>query len=336
MIIGYRRWAGTMGNSLGEKYTTSGWHEKRQALLQLLKARKHEVVLLSPPTRESQGLWDYPRNLTQLKKIQLLLVEISHHNLLFNYDSVAVTVQILNEVNGQCPIIFLYDDPALKIDIWRKDMPSLSLNLDKAVMFVNADLEGDLPDALAQRMFYWKAIAIKEIVMEKFPIAGILEYQPPTQTSIFDFAERQGLVYIGGASGGRGKKLLAMREKVPLKVFYSSGKKHPFPLDGDAPKQTERSAFYARFSANLGLADTMHKKYRWYTGRFFHALRAGTPSLIEEDNPLAEWFVPFNANNIQEQYEYIQNHSVEAVEKAQKLIPQLKSTLLLTLQKYGL
>lgn len=331
MKIGYRRWSTPIGLSDKETCKISGWLEKRKALLKFLEERGHEVLLMSRATPPSKGMWDHKANLEKINDIDCLFIEMSNHNLLHNYKDVAESVRILNEVT--CPVYVLWDDPELEFHIWSNKMNDLWIKKDKITVFANCEnIEGN-EDYLEGLIYYKQHIEVKETKFEFFPIVSLLNYEDHS----FSKAEqiKMKVVYLGGPSGGRKAEILKLRQHIPIEVYYNT-KSWPIPIDGEAPLQVERLNFYSSFIANIGLQDHKHKKLGWLTGRCFHALMAGTPSLVPEDSNLAKYFTTYNHENIQDKLEDCMTDRDELVERQKAKISGLKWKLIDTLEKYGI
>lgn len=327
MKIGYRRWSSPIGLSDKETCKISGWLEKRKALLRFLQSRGHQMIMLSKPTKHSAHIYNYEQHKQWESQIDCLFIEMSNHNLFHNYDTVKESVELLARVN--CPIYILWDDPELELHIWSSKFNEFFINKDKVVVFTNAENISGNEDELLKAIYYKPHIDIKETVFEFFPIVGLLDYGARNSRAAF-FPRKQELVYLGGGSGGRSPKLLAIKEQVPLKIFYHA-KNYTFPIDGDAPLQVNRLEFYAEYAANLGIQDKKHDTFGWLTGRGFHALMAGTPTLVEEHSNLAKYFPTYNMQNLAEKFQYVCDNRETVIADSINKIDGLKLQLSLTL-----
>lgn len=334
MLIGYRRYSSPIGISPHEKSRVSGWVEKRKALLGLLHDRGHEVLLLSPPTANSKGLYSLENNKNRAKDMDALFIEMSNHNLLHNYEAIAETVNMMNECG--CPVFILWDDPELKIDTHRNKYPLPKLKLDEAIIFVNAEYIEPDSDAASRALFRRTSCTVGKPVFEFFPIVSIMEYNTLKESpNTLPFWDIEDCIYIGGTSGGRDKVLQGIQSVIPLTIF-SEYKGDLLKVAGQRPPQNERRNCYSNFATNLGLQDKKHKRLGWLTGRCFHALSAGTPSLVEADSNLAKYFTPYTLDNLAGQLEMCKAQREECVQESIKKVLTLKKQLLLTLEKYGM
>ena len=328
MKIGYRRWSRPIGTSPDEKFSISGWFEKRLAFLKLLEDRGHSVEMLSGLTKESaqafgQSVFKFPA-----EELDLLFIEMSNENVLQNYKVIAESMGIMNTV--KCPIILLWDDPAITLKIRQpQELPKIKMEKMNFTVFINAEAElGDVdwPSFFAPEV----RENIGTVKFEFFPFGALL-----TQLEIADNPEKDSLVYIGGHGGGRLKDLEIIRAQLPLEIFYKQTS-YPYELHGEAPRQPERLNFYRKYMCNLGLQDSTHKRLKWHTGRCFHALAAGIPSLVDKNSVLAKYFTPCDFDRTNDGYDYVRTVRRQAVENSRRALTGLNQIINLTLEKYGL
>lgn len=283
MNIGYRRWSLSMGFSQNEQYVKAGWFEKRIAFIETLKKRGHHVVLLSNPSRVNPKAWDVEKN--KQEKINLFFVELSAPNLLFQYDTIKMTVEMIVKFQDLgVPVIFLWDDPEMKLKISnateKSSFKNLSLHLKNCIVWANALGE---KEELSKAFYYPHGFEIENFTIEFAPFFALLDY--PEHASTFT---KPKAIYLGNKSGGR-KKILKRITSETTDIITEKE---------ETPKQNERKKFYSQYLFNLGISDKVHKQLKWFTGRMFHALAAGIPSVVEEGNFLSSHFSVFAPDEI--------------------------------------
>lgn len=332
MKIGYRRWSRPVGLSPDEKFKISGWYEKRLAFLEMLEDRGHECQMLSGLTKESaqafgQSIFRFP-----VEELDLLFIEVSNKNVFQNYKVIAESVEILNRAT--CPVILLWDDPELKMDIHtsiRSPLPRLEMKSRDYEVWVNAEYIPGNEDKLERTLFpVCGRVPHGKTHFKFFPFGALLKYE--ASPSVYKYDD---LVYVGGHSGGRLKQLEFINKWVILSIYYSS-KSYPIPINGEPPRQPERKAFYGQYLANLGLQDSLHKKLGWHTGRCFHALAGGIPSIVEQDSVLAKYFTGGNLENIIKGKQFIHENRASEYHKSICKVRALSDVISINLKSHGL
>ncbi len=324
MLIAYRKYSLPIGLTPAEQYTTGGWHEKRSALIRALEGRGHEVIMISPPTKLSRGLWDYESNLQ--RRPEYIIVEMSAHNPIFNHKDMAETLKILNV--AECPIIWIIDDPELKVELRSEFFPEGPLKIPNLHLWINAAIpESTLSIFCSQQFVATANVEIGAFHARYFPAHALLDYGD------FD-GEHSNLtpVYVGSFGEGKGAILKELSSKAKIQI-YTKDKKATLLASGMPPRQPERRKFYSQFALNLGLQGRKHKRLCWNTGRIFHALAAGTPSLVEQDSSLAGYFPAIDVQNFPAQiHDVIANRprhlatAMELIEHEKHLIHNLFTT----------
>lgn len=185
----------------------------------------------------------------------IILMEFGSNNYNFYKEDIDYSTEILR--TQKC--IFILDDPDLFPEVVKE-------NGFKPIFWVNADPQ------ICQR--YWC------VVCEHFPVFGLQEMREPTP-------EHNGkIVYYGGSSGGREKKLLQYKTLIGTLEVVGQKKDFVSIKPKEPPIQEHRRNFYQQYMASLVLRDALHKKLGWNTGRKFHSILAGCPALDEDENLL--------------------------------------------------
>jgi hypothetical protein len=254
-----------MGLSDQEVGTRGTWVEKRQALLGCLKARGHEVLLASKPSRTSKGLW-VPT--TPQSKVDLLMIEWSLTNWVFVREDIAETARYVQLHKG--PIVFLCDDPEMLGSCF--DPRTVSLFAQKNYQRWTLWLDTPFTSAqLSSQLRYPRDAKVVDA-----PFAALLS--PAAKVSVPSI---QSIVYSGRGTGGREETLLELQKQLKVQVHGRTKEWKGLTPVGDSPSQSTRANFYAQFVGGLVLADVQHKATGWRTGRAFHAIRAGIPVMVE-------------------------------------------------------
>jgi hypothetical protein len=314
MKIGYRRWSMKIGLSENEDCTIGGWLEKRKATTTELEKRGHQIFLLSQPTKTSIGLWSLEKN--KEEKLDALFFEFSGLNEQFYGKEIEETKRIIKKYN--CPFFFILDDPDIIPKLYEFDkqftvLINSNINEEKRYLFNYHFFQGS-----------------KNISIEPFPVHSLMEIKEYKENSI-EFP-----VYYGNSSGGRLKVLesLMFYEKI---LVYGKQKNFNFKVNENIPTQPERSKFYQQFLYSIALSDNKHKIWEWNTGRAFHSIIAGVPTVFEGNNPLSKKFIHFKTySDIQRcRFEILENR--KSIVETQQL--ELKKDYFLldkTLKKYGI
>jgi hypothetical protein len=248
---------------------------------------------------------------------------MSSENLFFNTARIAKTVEVARHfIAANKPIFLLYDDPELKLQVAGGKLDVGPLDFKRLTVWANADLGDEGKAALSRSVIYHRSASCADLVFENFPFNALLTYPEAVNSYVKDTA-----VYIGDHTGGRLKAL--QQVAFPLEIYYTS-KNYPLTLAGKPPRQPERPAFYGQYRMTLGLQDSRHKKLRWFTGRLFHALSAGVPSVVPDDSFLAEWFTPIS------HWEHAWNNRADAYAQAIQLIYAQQQQITSLLDHHGL
>lgn len=259
MKIAYRRMSGAIGTSSLEQGTRGLWWEKRKALVQFLRSRGHKVEFINRMTKFSQQMVEPKFDGSH----ELLIVEFGSSNASFYGEDLEETKRMVSAHQGR--IVFINDDPDLPY-LWKTLSPEQRkqwvcwYNAKKPVPF------GGQPD---------------EIPCFDFPFSSLQE--PLDPSAIY---QKDHFVYVGRPNG-RGpaiKGLLA--ENVPFLAYAKEKEWTDFPQVKvlTPPNQPQRAEFYRAQLASLVLADSKHKRMGWRTGRAYHAVMAGCPSIIESSH----------------------------------------------------
>lgn len=272
MRIAYRRMSGGVSFSSAAKGSRGLWWEKRQGLVRWLIKRGHQVDLVSKLQKGSDsgllGLAPY-----DAARHELLMVEFGSSNERFNGDDLAETARIANAHKGQA--IFLCDDPDLPFLWERIERP------ERWVQWLNATRPGTVGKQPAS------------VPSVDFPFAATLPVRVTTGYDYGELPRDPELVYLGRPNGRVKAMRSALSSGVPIAVYSNPKDWSDFEglAVGDPPAQPQRSAWYARKTASLVLADAKHKSLGFRTGRAFHALCAGTPFLYENDHPAFDGYL---------------------------------------------
>jgi hypothetical protein len=285
MLIGYKRYSGPIGVSTEETATRSLWLEKRLALKALLERRGHQVVFLSPPTPPSRGLYPYP---PVEQKFDVLFIEHGGTNYLFNKKEIDKTIALIKNHTGR--IVHINDDPIL--------VPPLAGRGEERGAF------GQLVDARwsiwlnakVDKLDFHKALHLDpSIPVLDFPVASML-----TEGATYSETKIPRLIYLGNCQDSRWKVLKQVVDAgIPLDIAATTSVDEGLTGGNiiDPPGQSQRRAFYSQYLGCLAITDKKHKKWQWRTGRAYHSLMAGIPSLVEAEHEalIEDGFTPFSS-----------------------------------------
>lgn len=185
---------------------------------------------------------------SKLYSYDLVFLEFGSNNRLFYKEDIAISFEVANKAK-QC--IFLLDDPALAI----KELSHLT-------WWVNGDV------SCCSKHF--------KVQCEFFPFSSLQSTLKPS------FSHNGRIVYYGGTSGSREKRLAVCSKVLPNLEIYGDQKDFKFFTPLEPPEQKDRQNFYHQFQACLNVNDSLHKKLDWRTGRRYHAILAGCPAVDEE------------------------------------------------------
>jgi uncharacterized protein YceK len=255
--IAYRRMSGAIGVTTKEQGTRGLWWEKRRALVDFLTQRGHEVSYFNRMTKQSAS---FARPLTPpISHYDILIVEFGSSNKQFYGKDLDATIGICNSFRG--PKIFINDDPDLPF-IWDAIRPNDWVCWHNALK----------PVPLGKQY--------NNIPIFDMPFSSLMDAQEPAKA--FD---KSALVYIGRPLGRGPIVRYLIANKAPWKVYGKQAEWDEFGIFvSTAPDQPKRAEFYAGQLGSLVLADKKHKEMGWRTGRAFHAVMAGCPSIIEADH----------------------------------------------------
>lgn len=267
MKIAYRRMSGAIGVSPNETGTRGLWFEKRLALVLKLINRGHSVDFVSRMTKPSSHVESHDLRSDH----DVLMIEFGSANTRFYGKDLEETQALAQKHMGQ--IIFICDDPDLPY-LWQTVK-----NPSQWSCWYNAVK----PPHLGGQPFGVKSYDL--------PFSSLQAYSLPKSSY-----QNEKLVYIG-RPGGRGETIRNLLvDQAPWRVF---GKQAEWDAWGvmvrPAPDQPKRKEFYADQIGCLALADSKHKTTGWRTGRAYHAMLAGCPSLIEADHVCLNGFPKFSS-----------------------------------------
>jgi hypothetical protein len=258
MKIAYRRMSGAIGTSQLETGTRGLWFEKRGALYRALVTRGHTVDYVNRMTRYSQQL-EEPK--FDARTHDLLMVEFGSNNERFNGKDLDRTREMVDQHAG--PIVFICDDPDLPY-LWKTVGDGT-----KWSMWMNATRPQPFGGCPPSVRCY------------DAPFAALLPDPKPVS---HEHTDR--LVYMGRALGRKSTMKKILEAQLPLDIFSNPKDWKDYPVQvHEPPTQVERSNFYGTKLGCLVLADNKHKELGWRTGRAYHALYAGCPSVVEADHP---------------------------------------------------
>lgn len=265
MKIGYRRLSGALPLGREEQGTRGAWWEKRRGLLATLRARGHDVHLLSRLSKNAECDGEY-QVLVGSGPWDLLMVEFGGANRRFFGKDIDATLTLAREHRG--PIVYLCDDPDLVFP-WK-----------------------ELPEEDWSRWFF----AANALCARDLMPSGCSYLDMPfgalntAARELQDVEVGKHLAYIGRPNG----RVRPFREieasGAPVMIYGRDEEWAGFGfVVRPAPSQTERAAFYAAQRGCLAVADAKHKRLGWRTGRAYHALAAGCPVVAEADHPALDW-----------------------------------------------
>lgn len=242
------------------------WWEKRNALLQLLRARGHSVMV-------------EPDTPNPIASADVVMLEFGPSNPIFCADRWAAQAAALRTARGR--IIYLNDDPAL-----------LPLPLEIAEALAECEpVQAWLNTPLAAQVGAGLSLEGGEVYGHDAPFGSLLPHRGPSPWF------RPSLVYQG-RNAGRLKVLQRVRRSgVPLTVL---GRPEEWPDDWSVrrpPPQDERHAMLGEYAGALLLADQQHHALQWRTGRAYHALSAGVPVVTPEPMSGVPWARPMGFND---------------------------------------
>lgn len=279
MKILYRRYSGSVGVTDRERGIRGGWIEKRLALMARLKAHGHEILMASKPSQASKGCWEV---VPAGSKADLLMIEWSMTNWVFVREDIAETARYIQRHKG--PIVFLCDDPEMLGGCF--DPRTISLFAQKT--YRRWTLWLNTPYSTSHLSKHLRFPRDARVVDAPFASLLATNLKPRTQ-----YLPK--LIYSGRGTGGREARLVELSRSTPIQLFGRIKEWAKLTPTADAPPQVDRHKLYAQYTGCLALADRQHKMTGWRTGRAYHALRAGIPTLVESDHEvLAQSFSVFH------------------------------------------
>ena len=254
--IAYHKVSGKIGLSNHETGKKGMWVEKRVAFLNFLQ-EKHTFDILTKTTPPTQRL-GYSQKITN-EKYDTLILEFGGTNMLFYERDWDFTFYLIKKHKGQ--IIFLCDDPDLMFPFKKIDE-----DYSRWTILLNTPTPQLCRDIL----------------------------HIPDKAEILDYPFHHGMHKMG-ITTPKNKKIIYMGS-------LKNRKSQAFLLDSkhitsitekqDTPHQFQRYNYYRNFFASLCLYDKKHEKTNWRTGRAYHALSAGIPTLAMEGSIGLGWCYP--------------------------------------------
>lgn len=259
MVIGYRRLSGKVNLSDSDTGTRGSWWEKRRALFSFIQGLGHTLEVLHTST--TPGTFD------------VLLVEFGSVNRLFHAKALLETQEIINRKHGR--VVFLCDDPDMPMPWGMVHHPQ------------NWEMWANAWSCSGLGSYHPSSVPVKD-----FPFSSLQEPRSPSA------AEDDAFCYIGRPNGREKVFRAIYNAQVPFQVYGKPKEWLDLGLVAlPGPTQVERSNFYNRRFACLGIADSKHKRLGWRTGRMYHAALAGCPVAVEADHhpKVRETFQTFRA-----------------------------------------
>ena len=246
----YRRFTGPSWQDATEIRGARGqWLEKRIAFIDTLRNRGHQVEIVKQNPGDStyrdgdRTTWDDG---------DLIFLEFASINEKFHERYLDVTRAMLRDRAKDT--ILILDDP----DLFPKKDPFIYKDV-----WVNAED----PEACAARFGQ---------PCTSFPVYGLQTPQEYSET------HNGKAVYYGGSSCSRGRKAAALKVALEDKLdIYGAQKEYKEMTVLEPPKQVDRKNFYRQYGACINFNDNLHKQLKWNTGRKFHSILAGTPTVDE-------------------------------------------------------
>lgn len=283
MNILYRRWAGSLALGDQEQGLRGIWWEKRRALIAFLR-RKHTVTLASRPSRFSRGLWEYSPG---YKKSDVLMLEFGPCHWVWNQDDIQETVKLVQAHKG--PVVFLCDDPEMLYGCLEPRALRLlnQKNFSRWSLWLNTPLPQ--PD-VQQRLPGCKVVDAH--------YAALIKPRP------YGSFTRRAAVYMGRGGDGREALLEQIHTQVPIHVYGKQKEWTRIQVFDEPPSQVDRGNVYAQYPVSVCVTDREHKRLGWRTGRAYHSLLAGVPTLVEAEHPvlLKEFYGFYNPGECGDMY----------------------------------
>ncbi len=234
------------------------WWEKRRALVNALLSRGHRVDFANRMTKQSAM---YP-TIASIKDHDMLIIEFGSANKSFYGEDIAQTIKYVNHFHG--PKIFINDDPDLSF-FWKE-----ITNFKNWSCWFNCLNPIPLDHQPRDIPIYDMPFSSAQI-----PIKPLRVY------------DTDKLVYIGRPVGRSKAVKDLITNQVPWVVYGRQDEWDQFGVFvKDPPTQPERADFYASKLGSICLADKKHKSMRWRTGRAYHSIIAGCPTIVEESHDL--------------------------------------------------
>lgn len=277
MNILYHRISGAVGLTAQESGTRGAWVEKRLTTLRWLKARGHEVTILSRLTRATHTAPQsefHCNTRADARTADLLVLEFGPSNGSWYAEDYAFTQAVVGEYAG--PIVYLCDDPDLLKSSVCRYVPQIDWS--RWTFLLNCQRPECAPAVLG---------APAE--------ASYSEFNPGVGLSQVPYApSEEPLLVYPGRPGGRKEQVNAMLDSQVVQVVSSPHDwkswehlmHHPLL---PSPEQADRRDFYRRYAALVCAFDEKHAKLGWRTGRAYHALSAGVPVLAFPGNAALWW-----------------------------------------------
>jgi len=306
-VIGYRRVAGKFALTKEENGVRGAWVEKRKSIIERLQANNYRVQPIGELTDATakHGIRNIAGEPGKHVECEILMLEFGGTNMMFFGDDWRRTLELIKNHKGK--IVFINDDPDLSFP-WNRLPDEDYSRWTVAVNAVNAELA---------KMVLKCPSACKVVDM---PMHSNMTFKPAATPKLNQ------LCYIGRPNSrgiyfkkeGRG---FAYSPHIRIVGKPKEWAEYPGVPLLEIPQQRNRAGFYRMFSGCLSVYDEKHAICGWRTGRAYHAVYAGVPSVAPVGNSGLDWCYQINSLTDVEQFINLsQKQKIEIWEKQKEQI----------------